>query len=134
MKYRRLFALMALLLTAACAVILPYFFLASHRFTKEQFNRLGEGMTKGEVISVLGSPPGDYTAGKGDYRVKADSGVEHARGVPGADALDYCWCGQDGMIAVVFDEGGRLAHKSYYHVPATPNVWTRIKRSFSFDK
>lgn len=123
----------AMLALVALAAALPWLILQADppRFSEKQCREIRAGMTRIEVIAVLGAPPGDYTDGTGDYRIIVGGQIMDGSGVP-TEQLDHCWCGYDGMIGVWFDEQGRVVTASFYHAwpdgPRRPSLWERVKR------
>jgi hypothetical protein len=126
---KRRFLLLSLLVLVA--IMVPFlFFGEEHRFTSQQCNRLKVGMTRGEVIQILGWPAGDYTNGKGHYLFLGVTGTTADAWHPGTnpDKTNSSWCGEYGAIWAHFDDDGKLTETTYWHPrEAPPSIWTRIK-------
>ncbi len=128
MKKRHVICLLSFfLLAVAAATTLWFLFPHEPRFTEEQCDLLSSGMTKEEVIALLGCPPGDYTTRKQRFvhctgsRCSADDiKINHA---------GKCWCGDDGAIGLVLESDGTLRRAEYYSTltPEPTTVMERIK-------
>jgi hypothetical protein len=88
--------------------------------TPERADAIRVGMTKSEVVAILGGPAGDYA---GNFA------VTYLRGSVGADQSRYYdgtnWWGRRWMIQVRFDEQGLVKTVWYYtaHVEQPTNFW-----------
>jgi hypothetical protein len=71
------------------------------------FDRIEVGMRQEEVEKVLGGPPGNY-ATKDVFYPPGGTVVWKGR-------TEY-WLGNEGLIMVVFDDGGTLYHKAFTDV------------------
>src|SRR5262245_11212741 len=58
------------------------------------FQQVQPGMTRDEVHTTVGAPPGDYT----------DTGFTHAVSKPGTEF----WVANDGLLNVTYGEDGRV--------------------------
>jgi hypothetical protein len=73
--------------------------------TRATFEQVQEGMTREEVIRIVGGPPGDYTI----------------------DGADFWRC-DDGLLVVWFDISGRAVQKEVEIIPRPPTPTERIRR------
>ena len=73
--------------------------------TRAKFEQVQEGMTREEVIRIVGGPPGDYTI----------------------DGADFWRC-DDGLLVVWFDISGRAVQKDVEIIPRPPTLTERIRR------
>lgn len=103
MRSRKLIAALAV----GIALILYLSVPAPSRVSRENFDRIGLGMRRGQVESFLGMP-GDYRTGPTDQpnllRIE-DAGAEQ----PGASS----WAGDAGIIAVEYDDNDKVKEKHY---------------------
>src|SRR5262245_57147713 len=77
------------------------------RINRENFERIEEGMTQGEVEAILGQPPGDYTVFKQVFVEKeADvtPEVEIREGVFVRPRRRH-WVSDKGLISITFMDG-----------------------------
>lgn len=98
-------------------------------FTDQHYERLKEGMTRGEVEGVLGGPAGDYSQGKGGpyhfgWHVRIDK-----MDLPSPAEIRDEWYGPHGAIWIEFGNDGRLRNKTLLgtYSPPPPTFWKRIK-------
>jgi hypothetical protein len=124
MRRRRLLGALAAggLLAAGALVLWPH----TNRVTRENFGLIREGMSRAEVESILGGPPGDYRtvwteevdqgmaccfsngdvdiyadrAGPGYWANRGGLGIDPDR--PSATLLTGTWFGNEGYMAVHF--------------------------------
>ncbi len=89
------------------------------RFSKENYDRLQCGMTREEVIALLG-PPSDCQPGlllhvnqdSGEVALHLQSPEDEEYQNSGCVAVD-CWETDTDTIWAGFDSAGRLAHKEH---------------------
>jgi hypothetical protein len=82
-----------------------------HRITRENIERIEQGMTRQEVAALLGAPPGNYSR----HQIPAlyDPGLGHSG--PPVDELHDCegtveeWVGDRSAVRVCFAANGRVA-------------------------
>jgi outer membrane protein assembly factor BamE (lipoprotein component of BamABCDE complex) len=83
---------------------------------RERFEQIKEGMTRDEVLAVIGLPPGDYSVvkwpGEDFYWIDRVSG-------PAGMLERENWASDDGWIAVTFDKGKAL-DRSFNEVRGWP--------------
>ncbi len=70
----------------------------SRLIDQEHCDRIKEGMSRAEVEAILGGPPGDFATKRMHYA------VVYIDGTP----LDKRWYGNEGVIEVQFDYGGKV--------------------------
>jgi hypothetical protein len=120
-RRRILFGL--LLASAALACFGGWLWMASGpRVTRARFEQVKKGMSREEVIHIVGGPPGDYSDGRAIplfvlrfYHVK-----------------DYeQWLCDDGHLLVLFDDTGTATDVLLFHVSeARPPTLTEKIRSW----
>ena len=77
--------------------------------TEENFDRIKEGISRAEVESILGGPPGDYTTGP---TITADSvGGPLLRQASGPEILSAQWTSDTAIVWVLFDTSGLVVAK-----------------------
>jgi hypothetical protein len=132
MKKRHVICLLSFpLLAVAAAATLWILFPQEPRFTEAQHCLLKPGMSKEEVIGILG-PPGDYTTFKRPYvAFISDCYVDDIKRMYG----ENCWCGDHGAIGLRFGPDGNLKSQEYFDVlDPPPTVSERLKGWLSFGK
>jgi hypothetical protein len=103
----------------------------SSRITKENFDRIQTGMSREEVVAILG-PPGDYTTGP----FQTDHGVvfNYYELPSRADILS--WADDGAYVDVVFDHDDNYVYDRHFdtiaRVPLSPldNLLWRLKRQW----
>ncbi len=124
------FALLGWLgIMASCAALLLT--LPAHQINEEHFQKLEVGMTRAEVESLFGVPPGDYDDGPNDFFDHRSWERRQADWAPVNGSAPTDW-GSNGFIAYVwFDENGKV---SYYTcvkwTPASRGLLERIGHRF----
>jgi hypothetical protein len=115
MKRKRLlvvlFALVALAVAGAVTVLWPW-----PRVTKESYERIKLGMTRGEVEAILGVPPGDYTGGPTrSSRLKSEMEIAHDLSWSGGSPETWgeWWKGDAADVMVRFSPSGLAVWKMY---------------------
>jgi hypothetical protein len=103
--------LLATLVALAAAVGL--FFLWRPASVEERARRVREGMTRAEVLEVVGEPPGLYARATS----WADSGL-------GPGHLYAGWYWDEGVLRVWFTEDGRVQRASFKANPDPPSFLT----------
>ncbi len=75
--------------------------------TRENYDKISNGMTLEQVEAVLGrgSPQGDGSM------VAAQAGVDLTGGAPPPSTVDYLWEGGKGSITVTFNKQGKVVGK-----------------------
>ena len=92
--------------------------------TGERADAIQVGMTKAEVIALVGGPPGDYAPGEI---------ITYVRGCVGADSSGFYegtnWWGREGMIQVQFNEQGLVDSVGFYpaHVSYRTGTWSNLR-------
>ena len=95
-----------LLASAVLACFTGWLVMASGpRVTRERFEQVKKGMSREEVIRIVGGPPGDYTI----------------------DGADFWRC-DDGLLVVWFDISGRAVQKEVEITSRQPTLTERIRR------
>jgi hypothetical protein len=72
-----------------------------HRINRESFEKLQVGMSVAEVEAILGVPAGDYATG-----LYVEVGLRKSFSIH--DTLASRWVGDDGVIRVWLNEGGKV--------------------------
>jgi hypothetical protein len=98
-----------LLVLLLCLTVGAVVFAVGHRVLQprepvlfaDAYERLELGMTVEEMTAILGRPPGEYAR---DYR-NVYGWTEHGLGRP--FGVEHVWEGDDCMIRVRFDQGGK---------------------------
>jgi hypothetical protein len=110
----RLVVLTALALLAVGAFVL---WPRPDRITRENFERITEGMSRTEVYAILGHP-GDYRTGPTRRLEEPDTGDLHdfdraeAESARGRGAVDE-WSVDSAVIEVAYGRSGGAVHASY---------------------
>jgi hypothetical protein len=74
-------------------------------FSRELSNRIVQGMSRDEVVAIVGVPSGDYTT------------KEWIGGPMNAWYDDYDhWVSDEGMISVRFDHGGHVSKVAFFKI------------------
>jgi hypothetical protein len=91
--------------------------------SREQFEKIKEGMSREEVEAIIGGPPGDYTTGQ--YYVVAITPT-----YVGGES----WVGDGGLIRVWFDETGQADETHYFEIDLLldPSVMDRVRAWLEF--
>jgi len=93
---------LAVVVAAGVVVLWP----RPERITRENFERIKEGMSQAEVEEILG-PPGDYTTEPTDWENYSD-----LRGLLATDETMSTWVFDEPVMIVVFDKkSGRVIGK-----------------------
>ena len=108
-------ALLALVAVAMVATHIPW--ARPPAVSRQECDQLKEGMTREEVEEVIGGPPGHYATR--EYLPSPD-GSHYFK-------YDY-WVGDEGMIFVHFDEGGRVSDAVHEDVW----LWREPRRGRTF--
>ncbi len=91
--------------------------------SREQFQKIEDGMTRAEVEAIIGGPPGDYTPGP------------HL-GFTGSFPYATCdsWAGNGGMIWVRFDDTGHAHWRQFEEITPLdePSVIDRVRAWLGF--
>jgi hypothetical protein len=87
---------------------------ARSRVTRANYDRIRPGMTRAEVVALLG-PPNDFKSGP----VRIDPEILNILHDDGHTRFSV-WFGADGMVGVFFDDSGRVRHSMYR--PARPGA------------
>jgi hypothetical protein len=105
--------------------------------TRENYERIGKGMTEAEVEDALGCPPGDYTGGRYAPPAYLPAGVGLL--IPDLNDPDFKWpkvaqwVGQDLAIEVWFAPDDRVAVAVCREVFPVPGwLHTRLRRWLSW--
>jgi hypothetical protein len=77
------------------------------RINRERFEQIKEGMTRDEVIALIGLPPGDYTFMKAEW---INLAVMCSKWPPWLTQED--WAGDAGCIILTF-EGGKVVDRQF---------------------
>jgi hypothetical protein len=134
-------AALAVVVAAGVVVLWP----RANRVTRENFDRLRLGMTRGEVVAVLG-PAGDYAATDTKPDLPSESGQVLAaplQPMPVSTTSVYYypmaplkrWIGDRSEIDIEFDEAGTVKSALYMpvrtidHGPIGNLLW-RLKRQW----
>jgi hypothetical protein len=101
------------------------------RIDRERFDCIQRGMTRAEVIALLGAPPGDYTFRK-------DPGAFYSNNIVTGAVISLGWTrdewiGDGGRIKVTLDREGKVILASFYETGACPDrtAWERVQRFLS---
>jgi hypothetical protein len=117
-----------------------YLYLRARAIDRESYERLEVGMTRAEVEDLLGGPPCNRLAEPCDVWVPSPAGLRSADLQPGTPNVRFfpelaggeseaVWVGEDGLIALRFDEDGRLREKYFSEVVVPEGPW-RPARAF----
>jgi hypothetical protein len=128
-RRRWLFALLVLLLVFEAALYAPFPSL----ITRARYDRITVGMTKDEVIAILGSP-GDYRNAENDYDVSPEHQPAHVfgRGNP-AQSWPIIWRSDEADVALSFDASNKVSSGIFCYMrkksddPSENMMW-RAKR------
>jgi hypothetical protein len=103
-----------LLLSAVLACFAGWLVMASGaRVTTARFHQVEKGMSREEVIRVVGGPPGDYSNGR---RVSLLAGNQPCEN----------WLSEDGELLVDFDDAGTVTVVRI--VDTFPSLTERLRR------
>jgi hypothetical protein len=92
--------------------------------TRENYERIREGMSQADVEAVLGVPPGAYGRG-GIAEIASSNSIL----VFDPSWRTECWAGDTISIQVSFDTDGRVAWKSYSVILREQETfWERLRR------
>jgi hypothetical protein len=83
--------------------------------SREQFERIEQGMSREEVETILGAPPGYYHTRH--YCPKISSSVPYVD-------FDF-WVGDEGMVRVRFDDTGRAHWMQFQEITLLDEPWER---------
>lgn len=87
--------------------------------TFETYSRLHLGMSKEEVVAILGGPPCNRVdAYKGLPAIRYNDREEPSEGT----VCSYYWITDEGFVSVFFDRQGRAVHKTYRPPVAPPRA------------
>jgi hypothetical protein len=139
---------LAVVIAVATVVLWPR---SSSRITRENFARIKQGMSRGEVEAILGTP-GDYRTGTGEDLAAGSegrSGYPEDESVrdgdwlvvePDGSMMDslgprYVWISDTAQVQLRFDEDGRLIDRSFdprrrLYQPPLENLLWRAKRQW----
>lgn len=100
------------------------------QFTAAQADQIKPGMTRDEVMAVMGCPPGDFTGGKQWYR---DDDL-HFQAAIEDNELWSRWCGVDGQVYVRWDREKSVAYYASFAGPYPPRttLWQRVWQWINF--
>jgi hypothetical protein len=123
------------LVLALAAVPMFYLILPAPRecpVTKAKCARIEKGISKEEVLLILGVPPGDYTDGG---PIEIDLGPERlSRLYLETDKYDVWW-GQDCSLYVIYDKDSGLVDEAIVtgliQLPKSTTIPKRIRRMLS---
>jgi hypothetical protein len=91
------------------------------RVTRARFKQVKEGMSRDEVIRIVGGPSGDYRNGSISTEAIIMS-VEQAKSYE-------CWFCDDGLVLVRFDDSGRAVEVDLdVGITQPPTLTERIRR------
>jgi hypothetical protein len=127
-----------LLLAGVLAALLPRLQDAAPRADEVAYERIRLGMTREEISSVIGGPPGDYM-GEGydvlacwhdhDIGIDPDDDLAHPRW----QDIPEEWDTTRGAILVRFDQQGRATAKDFARVVPDDTGWfSRLKALVRF--
>jgi len=108
MRKRRLLILLIILAIVSFpfAMYVAVFLLVPDQFNAAVYQEIRIGMTKGDVLYVIGVDPGDYGRGYVDTEI-----TEHYEGCDKLVARRFRWAGQRKEIIVDFDVNGLVMGK-----------------------
>jgi hypothetical protein len=145
MRRWKLFVVLAGLAVVGAACVVVLWQRPSSRITRENYNRICEGMSRAEVEAILG-PPGDYRTGLGETECgqntwAPDRGPEFAvrtNWIPGQlGGKPYLWgdwMGDSFRIVMVIGQSGSMEWKEGYPRRTTQgpldNLLWRLKRQW----
>jgi hypothetical protein len=124
MARRTIVILTAIAFILATGSVAWHFIRPKPVITYERAEAIQLGMTRAEVIALLGGPPGDYAGGHS---------VTYVRGCVGEDASGFYdgtnWWGRQGMIQVQFSPDGLVESVGYYqaHSASRVGVWDTVR-------
>jgi hypothetical protein len=87
--------------------------------TRENADRIQEGMTLANVEAILGGPPGVYTADGQDWSMEMLRNGKYR-----SNHTRRIWVGDDGGIRIDFDEDGCVAASQW--CPRQRSLWDRM--------
>lgn len=124
MTRRRTVICLALALVFASSLGAGWVYLSdSRRVTREQLERVEKGMTRDQVVAVLGHPPGNYASGPCLRQMRGMRYWNHES-----------WVCDEGELLVEFDEKGTAARVEIWAVmPAgRPTIVERMREWVGF--
>jgi hypothetical protein len=150
-RRRKLLVALACLAVVVGAGVVVLWPRSSSRITRENFARIKEGMSRGQVEAILGAP-GDYRTGTGEDLAAGSEGWswypedESVRDgdwlvvEPDGSMMDslgqrYVWVSDTAQIQLRFSEDGPLIDRSFYprrrlYQPPLDNLLWRAKRQW----
>jgi hypothetical protein len=147
-KRKVLVALAGLAVVAAAGVVLWPRSQPSSRITRENFERIKEGMSRAEVETILG-PPGDYSSGPLEYARETlyrfsssgppptgDFVLSSPVTILGGDAWDRVeWRSDRQILCVYFLRSGHVIARGFWDVAPMAqsplhNLLWRVKRQW----
>ncbi len=142
---KRLIVGAAMVVTLALAVLALWALNASDRgpIRYENYEKIQPGMTRGDVVRLLGCASGDYSTGPVHARMHlADGSLAftqvHAGGWSDVDPPFGNWnewLGDSAMVAVAFDNEDRVIRKDFYTVRRLPPAWwLAVERTLGLDR
>lgn len=96
------------------------------RIDRGSFDAIQTGMTEGELVQLIGGPPGDYRTGEVEYILDGFEPGDTSR-----EGSRLCrWVGDRGIINVVVADG-RMVSATFYTGRRQPlsllsNLWRRL--------
>jgi hypothetical protein len=105
-------SVLMLLAVAAKPILFP---AGNPRLTRETFDRIREGMSRGDVEAILG-PPGDYRTGPTACEFMISSNYLKAAGLwwPSPVWSEQEWDGDEAEITVFFDTEDRVVRRHMF--------------------
>jgi hypothetical protein len=105
--------LCGLLLASAVLACFAGWLVSRPRSMLTRFGQVKEGMSRDEIIRIVGGPPGDYSTKQNHY-VASD--------------VFYCWSCDDGVLLVAFDADNIAGIVSVSDNGGPPTLTGRIRR------
>jgi hypothetical protein len=91
------------------------------QFTKAMADRIREGMTEDEVVTILGSPPGDYSTETGTKWGGGSGSQSDAKVFSKSGHLTNAhWVSDAGIVLVFFNDDGRVTDCSWLDLSGDP--------------
>src|SRR5690242_10910657 len=104
MTRRRALGCLALAMVFASSLAAGWVYLSDSRtITRQQLERVEKGMTRDQIVSIVGGPPGDY---RSDYCIQMPHGIRYS-------FYDH-WLCDEGELLVCFDDQGTAIDVKIY--------------------
>jgi hypothetical protein len=124
MRSRKLVAVTAAALVVLLAIVACLLWPQPNRITQQNFDRIREGMSRGEVVAILGAP-GDYRTAPSEFDWQGPRGArafcgddiwvraEGDRKLLLSESRTETWDGDEASAIVIFDASDRVFATDY---------------------